>query len=51
MKIVLAFFERFINMSGGIEKVCCNLANTMTERGHDVSIIYCYGKSGKPFYP
>ena len=50
MRIMLAFFERFINMSGGIERVCCNMANAMTQRGHEVSIVYCYGKSGKPFY-
>lgn len=50
MKIALAYFEKFIEMSGGIERVCCNMANAMAERGHEVSIIYCYGRSGKPFY-
>lgn len=50
MKIVLAYFEKFIEMSGGIERVCCNMANAMAERGYEVSIIYCYGRSGKPFY-
>lgn len=50
MKIALAYFEKFIEMSGGIERVCCNMANAMVKRGHDVSIIYCYGRSGKPFY-
>ncbi len=51
MKIMLAFFEKFIDMSGGIERVCCNMANAMTKRGHEVSIVYCFGKSGAPFYP
>lgn len=51
MKIALAYFEQFIEMSGGIERVCCSMANAMIERGHDVSIIYCYGRSGGPFYP
>lgn len=51
MKIAFAYFEKFIEMSGGIEHVCCNLANAMTARGHDVSIVYCYGRSGVPFYP
>ena len=50
MKIALAYFEKFIEMSGGIERVCCNMANAMAERGHGVSVIYCYGRSGKPFY-
>lgn len=51
MKIALAYFEKFIEMSGGIERVCCNMANAMAERGHEVSVIYCYGRSGEPFYP
>lgn len=51
MKIALAYFEKFIEMSGGIERVCCAMANEMAARGHEVSIIYCYGRSGKPFYP
>lgn len=51
MRIALAYFERFIEMSGGIERVCCNMANAMAERGHEVSVIYCYGRSGQPFYP
>ena len=50
MKIALAFFEQFINMSGGIERVCCNLANALAEKGYTVSIIYAYGKDGHPFY-
>lgn len=50
MRIVLAYFEKFIEMSGGIERVCCNMANAMSARGHDVSIVYCYGRSGMPFY-
>lgn len=51
MKLMLAFFEPFINMSGGIEHVLCNFANAMTERGHQVSAVYCYGENGRPTYP
>lgn len=51
MKIALAYFEKFIEMSGGIEGVCCAMANAMARRGHDVFIVYCYGRSGAPFYP
>lgn len=51
MKIAFAFFEQFIEISGGIEHVCCNLANALSRRGHEISIIYCYGRSGKAFYP
>lgn len=51
MKVAFAFFEQFIGISGGIEHVCCNLANALTKRGHEISIVYCYGESGKSFYP
>lgn len=51
MRIALAYFEKFIEMSGGIERVCCNMADAMVKRGHEVSVIYCYGRSGQPFYP
>lgn len=51
MKIAFAFFEQFIGISGGIEHVCCNLANALAARGHELSIIYCYRQSGRPFYP
>lgn len=51
MRIALAYIGRFIDVSGGIERVLCNFANAMVERGHQVSIIYCYIKSGVPFYP
>lgn len=51
MKLLLTFLAPFINSTGGAEKVCCNMANEMIRRGHDVSILYCFGKSGKPFFP
>lgn len=51
MKIMLAFFEQFVEMSGGIERVLCNMANAMIKRGHDVSIVYAFGRKGKIFYP
>ncbi len=51
MKIILAFLERFVGLSGGIEHVCCNMANEFAHRGHSVSIAYCYGENSRPFYP
>lgn len=51
MKIMLAYLAPFIDRGGGAEKVCCNMANEMVRRGHDVSIVYCYGKSGRPLFP
>ena len=51
MKLLLVYLAPFITSTGGAEKVCCDMANAMIERGHDVSILYCYGKSGTPFFP
>lgn len=51
MKIAMAFLEKFVDANGGIERVLCNFANAMTARGHEVSVLYCYGGSGSPAYP
>ena len=40
-----------VNSAGGAEKVLCNIANEMTERGHEVTILCDDMESGKPFYP
>lgn len=51
MNIMLLYLAPFINSTGGAEKVCCDMANEMVKRGHSVSIVYAYGKSGRPFFP
>lgn len=51
MNLMLLFLGSFINSTGGAEKVCCDMANEMVKRGHRVSIVYAYGKSGYPFFP
>lgn len=51
MRIMLGYLANFINSTGGAEKICCAMANEMIRRGHEVSIVYCCGKSGRPFYP
>lgn len=51
MKIMMAYFERFVGMSGGVEHMLCALANEMVQRGHEVHIVYCYGDKGEVFYP
>lgn len=50
MKIAMAFLEKFVDANGGIERVLCNFANAMAARGHEVSVLYCYGGSGSPAY-
>ena len=50
MNILVAYFTQFVNRSGGMEHVCCQLANAMAERGHQVNIAYCSPVDGSPFY-
>lgn len=51
MKIIIAHFGTYyVNMAGGVEKVTCNLANAMVERGHEVTILYRDEKEGQPYF-
>lgn len=50
MNILLAYIAPFIKRSGGMEKICCELANYLEERGNNVFIIYYSKYDGKPFY-
>ena len=49
MRIMLAYLESFVDMSGGIERVCCNMANEFCARGNDVAIVYCGQCDKQPF--
>lgn len=51
MRIMVAYFEQFIELSGGVERMGSELANALVERGHNVSFVYCYGRNGECFYP
>lgn len=47
MNIVIAHFNtNWVNFSGGVEKVTCQLANALCKRGHQVTILYRDGKEG-----
>lgn len=51
MKIIIAHFgSYYVNMAGGVEKVTCNLANALVERGHEVTILYRDRKEGNPYF-
>lgn len=51
MKIIIAHFGTYyVNMAGGVEKVTCNLANALVERGHEVTILYRDEKEGQPYF-
>ncbi|MGL4943352.1 MAG: glycosyltransferase [Thermoguttaceae bacterium] len=51
MKIMLLMGENVVESAGGAEKVLCNMANAMTQRGHQVTIVCDDAKQGRPFYP
>ena len=51
MNICLMRFGAVVESEGGTEKVLCNMANEFVERGHNMSIICCEKKQGKPFFP
>lgn len=51
VRIIIAHFGSwYVNMAGGVEKVTCNLANAMVERGHEVTILYRDEKEGQPYF-
>lgn len=52
MRIAIAHFgTHYVQMAGGVEKVTCNLANAMVERGHEVTILYRAGLEGTAYFP
>ena len=51
MRLLLANFSKMVDDTGGTAKVHCSFANEMKRRGHDVVMVYCDDKVGKPFFP
>lgn len=51
MHIVIAHFGTYyVDMPGGVERVTCNLANAMIQKGHRVTILYRDFKEGNPYF-
>ena len=50
MNICLMRFGAVVGSEGGTEKVLCNMANEFIDRGHNITIICCEKKQGKPFF-
>lgn len=47
MKILIAHLgSNWVNMCGGVERVTCNLANALVDRGHEVSKCLLYTETG-----
>lgn len=52
MNIVIAHFNtHWVENPGGVEKITCELAGEMAERGHRVTILYRDGREGRPYFP
>ncbi len=51
MRLLLANFSKMVDDTGGAAKVHCSFANEMKRRGHDVAMVFCDDKIGKPFFP
>ena len=50
MRILMVNLWKMINSAGGVEKVFCEMANMLSERGHSVTAIAFDKNKGKPFY-
>lgn len=51
IKVLLLNVGRVIGAKGGAEKVFCDMANALSERGMDVYAVCCEEKEGLPGYP
>lgn len=51
MNIVLINLWKTIDSRGGTEHVFCDLANSLSSKGHHVSAIFHENKSGRPAFP
>ena len=51
LNITLINAWRVINAKGGTEKVFCNMANALAQRGHNVTAICCDTNDGNPGFP
>lgn len=50
MKIMLFTTGRVINAAGGTEKVLFEMANNLSKRGHEVTVLAFENKKGLPFF-
>ena len=50
MRILMVNLWKMINSAGGAEKVFCEMANMLSERGHSVTALVFDNDKGNPFY-
>lgn len=48
LNIVLVNTHRFFNVKGGVEKVFSEMANALSKRGHNVTVVCCDKNEGEP---
>lgn len=51
MKVLLLNIDRFYDAKGGTEKVLCDMANALKEKGYEIEILICDDKSGDIPFP
>lgn len=51
MRIFLFDFWNVVNSSGGAERVLSNMANELTKRDYDITVVCCDPKNGSMFFP
>ena len=51
MKVLLINIDRFYDAKGGTEKVLCDMANALKDKGHEIEILFCDNKSGDIPFP
>lgn len=50
MRILLANITSVVDIIGGVERIFCDMANELAERGHEISLVYSDAKVGKPYF-
>lgn len=50
MKIILSLLGKVVNQKGGMEKVLCNMANNLVQRGHEICVTTYEKSDGIPFF-
>lgn len=51
MNIIIAYFEHFGNVVGGLERVICDFSSEFVKRGHRVTIVTFDETQQRPYYP
>lgn len=51
MKILLVWRAQYLGETGGMERVCANLANHFSQNKNETAILFCAEKEGTSYFP